>query len=201
MTDSLKGIRVRVIPMGCRTNIFESEALCSEFAAAGSILADEGPLDAAVLVSCSVTAEADRKCRQAIRKFRNISPGAVIAVTGCYAQLRPEEISSIPGVDLIIGMKPKKLCTGHLAEVVTDKIEKRLTEYRDRIYAREKRIINFLKKGPATIDTLAERKMIYGLHPNTFVLFWEKSMLKKHLDRLIEHGRVEKTDDNRYAVV
>jgi threonylcarbamoyladenosine tRNA methylthiotransferase MtaB len=63
--------------------------------------------DIYVINTCSVTDAADRKCRQAIRKFINLSPDAFIAVVGCYAQLKPQEISSIPGVDLVLGMNEK----------------------------------------------------------------------------------------------
>ena len=63
--------------------------------------------DVYIINTCSVTDAADKKCRQAIKKFINLSPGAFIAVVGCYAQLKPQEISSIPGVDLVLGMNEK----------------------------------------------------------------------------------------------
>ncbi len=63
--------------------------------------------DIYVINTCSVTDAADKKCRQAIKKFINLSPDAYIAVVGCYAQLKPQEISSIPGVDLVLGMNEK----------------------------------------------------------------------------------------------
>ena len=106
----------------------------------------------------------------------------------------------IESIDLVIGLKPKAVATGHVQEIITDNISKKLSEYKERIFKRERRVTNFLRKGPATIDEMAARKLIYGLHPNSFVLFWEKSMIKKHLDRLIDHGIVEKTDDNRFAL-
>lgn len=107
MSEPLKGIRVRVIPMGCRTNIFESEALCSEFAAAGSILVDEGSLDVAILVSCSVTSEADRKCRQLIRRLRRDDPSALILATGCWAQKASSQEASYLGLDCLVGNRLK----------------------------------------------------------------------------------------------
>ena len=63
--------------------------------------------DVYIINTCSVTDAADKKCRQAIKKFINLSPDAFIAVVGCYAQLKPQEISSIPGVDLVLGMNEK----------------------------------------------------------------------------------------------
>ncbi len=67
-----------------------------------------------VINTCSVTDSADKKCRQAIKKFITHSPGAFIAVVGCYAQLNPQEISSIPGVDLVLGTNEKFDITGYL---------------------------------------------------------------------------------------
>lgn len=60
-----------------------------------------------VINTCSVTAEADRKCRQAIRRLRRSSPDACVIVTGCYAQLRPEAVAAISGVDFVLGNKEK----------------------------------------------------------------------------------------------
>lgn len=107
MTDPLKGARVRLIPMGCRTNISESEALCSAFSAAGSLIADEGTLDVAILVSCSVTAEADRKCRQTLRRMRRDNPRALIVAAGCWAQKVSLEEASSLGLDCLVGNRLK----------------------------------------------------------------------------------------------
>lgn len=63
--------------------------------------------DIYVINTCSVTEHADKKCRQAIRKFVKQSPGAIIAVTGCYAQLKPEEVANIDGVKLVLGAAEK----------------------------------------------------------------------------------------------
>jgi len=63
--------------------------------------------DICVVNTCSVTELADKKCRQTIRKIARQHPGAFIIVTRCYAQLKPEEISHIPDVDLILGAEQK----------------------------------------------------------------------------------------------
>jgi threonylcarbamoyladenosine tRNA methylthiotransferase MtaB len=68
--------------------------------------ADENA-DIYIINTCSVTDAAERKCRQAIKKFSHRSPGSFIAVVGCYAQLKPQDISSIPGVDLVLGSNEK----------------------------------------------------------------------------------------------
>lgn len=104
--------------MGCRTNLFESEALCSSFAAAGSVLTDEGPLDAAVLVSCSVTAEADRKSRQTLRRLRRENPRAIILAAGCWAQsAEPGEAKSL-GIDCVVGNGLKHRIPGIVREIL-----------------------------------------------------------------------------------
>ena len=65
------------------------------------------PTDVAVINSCSVTEHADKKCRNIIRKIHRRNPNAIIAVTGCYAQLKPNDIAAIEGVDLVLGNNDK----------------------------------------------------------------------------------------------
>ena len=65
------------------------------------------PTDVAVINSCSVTEHADKKCRNIIRKIHRRNPNAIIAVTGCYAQLRPEAIAAIEGVDIVLSNNDK----------------------------------------------------------------------------------------------
>lgn len=81
----------------------------------GKLLAEQGvrkvrpgeKADICVVNTCSVTELADKKCRQAIRRISKQHPGAFIVVTGCYAQLKPEEVSHIEGVDLVLGAEQK----------------------------------------------------------------------------------------------
>ncbi|MDX9811150.1 MAG: tRNA (N(6)-L-threonylcarbamoyladenosine(37)-C(2))-methylthiotransferase MtaB [Bacteroidales bacterium] len=100
--------KVAFYTLGCKLNFAETSTISRSFPEESfeKVSPDSGA-DIYVINTCTVTDTADRKCRQAIKKFRNLSPGAIIAVTGCYAQLRPEEISSIPGVDLVLGMNEK----------------------------------------------------------------------------------------------
>ena len=94
--------------LGCKLNFAETSTL-------GKILEENGirkvrpgeKADICVVNTCSVTELADKKCRQTIRKIARQHPGAFIVVTGCYAQLKPEEISHIPDVDLILGAEQK----------------------------------------------------------------------------------------------
>lgn len=94
--------------LGCKLNFAETSTISRSFpedsferVPASSIA------DIYIINTCSVTDAADRKCRQAIKKFINMSPDAFIAVVGCYAQLNPGKIASIPGVDLVLGSNEK----------------------------------------------------------------------------------------------
>src|SRR5512140_635379 len=101
--------------LGCKLNFAETSTISRSFPedrfekVPASAIAD-----IYVINTCSVTDTADRKCRQAIRKFMHRSPGAFIAVVGCYAQLNPREISSIQGVDLVLGTNEKFDIAGYL---------------------------------------------------------------------------------------
>ena len=77
----------------------------------------EDPADIVVINTCSVTQLADKKCRQIISKASRLSPNAIIAVVGCYSQLKPEEISKINGVDLVLGTKEKFKILEYIHEI------------------------------------------------------------------------------------
>ncbi len=94
--------------LGCKLNYAETSTISRSFPEDKfERVPSNVKADIYVINTCSVTDAADKKCRQAIKKFVNLSPGALIAVVGCYAQLKPEEISSIPGVDLVLGTNEK----------------------------------------------------------------------------------------------
>jgi threonylcarbamoyladenosine tRNA methylthiotransferase MtaB len=75
------------------------------------------PADLYVINTCSVTDHADKKCRNIVQRALKRSPGAYIVVVGCYAQLKPEEIASIPGVDLVLGAAEKFNLAAHLSDL------------------------------------------------------------------------------------
>lgn len=109
--------KVAFYTLGCKLNFSETSALAGVFADNGfERVSHYQPADIYVINTCSVTEQADRKCRQAIRKFIRQSPNAIIAVTGCYAQLKPEEIAAVEGVDLVLGADAK----GRLFEYVNN---------------------------------------------------------------------------------
>ncbi|NMC39437.1 MAG: tRNA (N(6)-L-threonylcarbamoyladenosine(37)-C(2))-methylthiotransferase MtaB [Bacteroidales bacterium] len=100
--------KVAFYTLGCKLNFAETSTISRSFPEEQfEKVSPDSKADVYVINTCTVTDTADRKCRQAIRKFIQRSPEAVIAVVGCYAQLHPEAVSSIPGVDLILGNNEK----------------------------------------------------------------------------------------------
>lgn len=94
--------------LGCKLNFAETSTIGKQLAEHGiRKVRGKEIADICVVNTCSVTELADKKCRQAIRKISKDHPGAFIVVTGCYAQLKPEEIAEIPGVDLVLGADQK----------------------------------------------------------------------------------------------
>ncbi|MDD2244344.1 MAG: tRNA (N(6)-L-threonylcarbamoyladenosine(37)-C(2))-methylthiotransferase MtaB [Dysgonamonadaceae bacterium] len=94
--------------LGCKLNFAETSSIGRQLANSGIVKAEKGQkADICVINTCSVTELADKKCRQAIRKMINQHPDAFVIVTGCYAQLKPETIADIEGVDLVLGSEQK----------------------------------------------------------------------------------------------
>ncbi|MCU0455597.1 MAG: tRNA (N(6)-L-threonylcarbamoyladenosine(37)-C(2))-methylthiotransferase MtaB [Bacteroidales bacterium] len=104
--------------LGCKLNFTETSTISRSFPEDQfERVPASSQADIYVINTCSVTDTADRKCKQAIRKFINQSPGAFIAVVGCYAQLRPQEIALIPGVDLVLGTNEKFDAARYISEL------------------------------------------------------------------------------------
>ncbi|WP_300099618.1 tRNA (N(6)-L-threonylcarbamoyladenosine(37)-C(2))-methylthiotransferase MtaB [uncultured Alistipes sp.] len=100
--------RVSFHTLGCKLNFSESSTLAREFERGGFVrVAPTAEADICVINSCSVTEHADKKCRNLIRRLHRRNPQAIIAVTGCYAQLKPQEIAAIEGVDIVLGNNDK----------------------------------------------------------------------------------------------
>jgi threonylcarbamoyladenosine tRNA methylthiotransferase MtaB len=100
--------RVSFHTLGCKLNYAETASISQQFLDRGFEVVEFGqPSDVFVLNSCSVTENAERECRQLIRRALRVSPSGCTIVLGCYAQLRPDEIARIPGVDYVIGAKEK----------------------------------------------------------------------------------------------
>ena len=94
--------------LGCKLNFAETSTVGQQLKAAGIRTATKDEVaDVCVVNTCSVTEVADHKCRQAIHKLVRQHPGALVVVTGCYAQLQPEQVAAIEGVDLVLGAEEK----------------------------------------------------------------------------------------------
>ena len=94
--------------LGCKLNFAETSAIGKQLAEEGFVKARSGEqADVCIINTCSVTDTADNKCRQAIKRLHRSHPDAIIIVTGCYAQLKAEEIAAIDGVDLVLGTNEK----------------------------------------------------------------------------------------------
>lgn len=100
--------KVAFYTLGCKLNFSETSAIGRLFEDKGykKVAFDQKP-DIFIINTCSVTDNADKKCKKIVKEARKISPDAYVAIIGCYAQLKPEEISAIPGVDAVLGAAEK----------------------------------------------------------------------------------------------
>jgi threonylcarbamoyladenosine tRNA methylthiotransferase MtaB len=104
--------------LGCKLNFSETTAISRMLENDGFIKKDfDEVADLYVINTCSVTENADKECRQLVRRIQKKAPEALVVITGCYAQLKPQEIASIPGVNLVLGAAEKFNITTHLKEL------------------------------------------------------------------------------------
>ncbi len=121
--------RVAFYTLGCKLNFSETSTIARLFEDGGFAKVDfEDKPDVFVINTCSVTENADKKCKQLVKRAKKISPESMVIIMGCYAQLKPEEISRIPGVDLVLGANEKFNVLAHLekkseVKVVHDNIK------------------------------------------------------------------------------
>jgi threonylcarbamoyladenosine tRNA methylthiotransferase MtaB len=100
--------KVAFYTLGCKLNYSETSTISRQFEAKGyhKVEFTDSP-DIYIINTCSVTENADKKCRKVVKEARHHSPNAYVAIIGCYAQLKPKEISEIPGVDAVLGAAEK----------------------------------------------------------------------------------------------
>ncbi len=124
--------------LGCKVNQYESEAVLEQFLRAGYKSVDfSEPATVYVVNTCTVTHLSDRKSRQMIRRAKQMNPDSVLIVMGCYAQIEPETVAAIPGVDLVIGTAERSQAAA-LAES----------------FLEERRQINLVDEPPAVFENL-----------------------------------------------
>lgn len=117
-TTTFQSLKVAYLTLGCKLNFAETSSLGKLLSEAGYAKVKPGEVpDVCIVNTCSVTDTADHKGRQAINKFVRRYPDAFMVVIGCYAQLKPQEIAEIPGVDLVLGANQKFDLLKHLEEL------------------------------------------------------------------------------------
>lgn len=124
--SSLAGKKAAYFTLGCKLNFAETSSVAQSLRDVGVQNVEKGEVaDICIINTCSVTEVADHKCRQAIHKLVKNHPGAYVVVTGCYAQLKPEQVASISGVDLVLGSEQKGQIVQYLVERLAMDMEER----------------------------------------------------------------------------
>lgn len=144
--------KVAFYTLGCKLNFSETSSIANMFEEEGfaRVNFEENP-DVYVINTCSVTENADKKCKQLVKRALKINPNAFIAIIGCYAQLKPKEIANLYGVDIVLGASEKFKLLEHLdldrkkekAQVFASKI-KEVKEFVPS-YSKNDRTRSFLK--------------------------------------------------------
>jgi threonylcarbamoyladenosine tRNA methylthiotransferase MtaB len=110
--------KVAFYTLGCKLNYSETSTIGRQFMTAGfEIVEFTQQADVYVINTCSVTENADKKCRKIVKEALKYSPDAYIAIVGCYAQLKPQEIANIEGVDVVLGAAEKFQLVEHIADL------------------------------------------------------------------------------------
>lgn len=111
-------MKAAIYTLGCKVNQYETQAMERELLRRGHALTDfDGPADAYIINTCTVTAVSDKKCRNIIRRARKSDPSAVVAVCGCYAQTDPQAVAAL-GVDLVSGSAGRLAFLDRLEELI-----------------------------------------------------------------------------------
>lgn len=102
-------MKVAFHTLGCKVNQYETESIREKFRSAGHTPVKEDDFaDVYIINTCTVTALADRKSRQYIRRMKKLNPDAIVLVTGCYVQVSPDDVAAVDGVDIICGTNEKE---------------------------------------------------------------------------------------------
>ena len=112
-------MKISYCSLGCKVNLYETEAIINEFVGKGYQLVDFDEIcDVYIINTCTVTAMADSKSRKMIRQAVKKNPEAVVAVMGCFSQLNAEIVKNIPGVDIVIGTSNRRQLIGLVEECI-----------------------------------------------------------------------------------
>ena len=106
--------------LGCKVNQYESQAMAQSLEKQGFIIVDPSEnADVYVINSCTVTAESDRKTRQAVRKFKKLHPDSIVVLTGCMTQAFPEYGEKLDEADIVIGNKSNRFLGEYIEKYIT----------------------------------------------------------------------------------
>ena len=112
-----QGLKAAYFTLGCKLNFAETSSVSQQLQQAGIEPVRKGEIaDICIVNTCSVTEVADHKCRQAISRMVRLHPGALVVVMGCYAQLKPQQVADLDGVDLVLGSEQKGDSLRYIAE-------------------------------------------------------------------------------------
>jgi threonylcarbamoyladenosine tRNA methylthiotransferase MtaB len=107
--DRKSPLKITMITLGCKTNQSDAASLASDLSAKGhSIVPSNQSAEATIIHTCTVTQKTDYQSRQLIRRVLSRNPKGRVIVTGCYAQVSPESLQAIPGIDFIVGIHERK---------------------------------------------------------------------------------------------
>jgi threonylcarbamoyladenosine tRNA methylthiotransferase MtaB len=110
--------KVAFYTLGCKLNYSETSSIGRMFTQAGYDTVEfSNTPDVFVINTCSVTENADKKCKKIVKEALKISPNAYVTIVGCYAQLKPQEIADIPGVDMVLGAAEKFQIIDHITDL------------------------------------------------------------------------------------
>ena len=144
--------KVAFYTLGCKLNFSETSAIGRQFNDAGfETVSFTDQADVYLINTCSVTDHADKKCRKVVKEALKHSPNAYVAIVGCYAQLKPQEISEIPGVDIVLGAAEKFRIVEYISDLTKQEkgliFNQDISETRDFIpsYSFGERTRTFLK--------------------------------------------------------
>lgn len=143
-TSIFQGKKAAYYTLGCKLNFSETSTFGKMLEEYGVSRVKKGErADICLINTCSVTETADSKSRQQIRKTIKNHPGAFVVVTGCYAQLKPEKIVEIPGVDLVLGSNEKAKLIQYLSEKYTEDLSKAEKHAEYKVTGKTKDITSF----------------------------------------------------------
>ena len=157
-------MKVAFLTLGCKVNHYETEVMAQAFERAGDLIVPfEEKADVYVVNTCTVTATGDKKSRQALRAAKRQNPNAVVVAVGCYAQMDPDALLSMPEVDFVLGNLHKPELPALLRQPNRQHTQRHAhhTHHRDKNGAEF--LGNFRQHAASSSSSLANREPFYSL--------------------------------------